>query len=195
MQNLINIFSTPIWNSHYPHFHNEKDSIVKALKEYRKNNPSVKKSNINGYHSDDQIHHLKELKNIVEYISFVSMNAAKDLKFVSDKVAITEMWANFNNSSNCTNVDHIHNQVFSGVFYLNCPEGSGKLIIRNEAINRLWMGNYMSEEKTEHTAEAIHIIPEEGKLVLFPAYLPHAVLPNKNNEERISISFNIMLFK
>ena len=53
----------------------------------------------------------------------------------------------------------------------------------------------MSEEKTEHTAESIHMNPEEGQLILFPAYLPHSVLPNRHNEERISISFNIMLLK
>lgn len=195
MTNLINIFSTPIWDSHYPQFYDEKDSIISALKEYKKNNSSVCKSNISGYHSDDKIHHLKELKNLAEFISFISMNAAKDLKFDFENLAITEMWVNFNDNPHCMNIDHIHNQVFSGVFYLNCPEGSGELVIRNESINRLWMGSFMSEEKTEHTAESIHMIPEEGKLILFPAYLPHSVLPNRHNEERISISFNIMLFK
>ena len=34
---------------------------------------------------------------------------------------------------------------------------------------------------------------ERGQIVLFPGYLPHQVLSNESNEERISLSFNIIL--
>jgi uncharacterized protein (TIGR02466 family) len=37
----------------------------------------------------------------------------------------------------------------------------------------------------------VKIEPEEGKLLLFPAYLQHAVEENLSNEDRIVISFNI----
>jgi uncharacterized protein (TIGR02466 family) len=35
--------------------------------------------------------------------------------------------------------------------------------------------------------------PKVGELLLFPSWLPHFVLPNTSNEERISVSFNIEL--
>ena len=33
--------------------------------------------------------------------------------------------------------------------------------------------------------------PKEGSMLVFPAYLDHKVEPNKSDEDRISISFNI----
>ena len=37
--------------------------------------------------------------------------------------------------------------------------------------------------------------PEEGKLLLFPAYLQHSVDENLSDDERIVISFNIDINK
>ena len=37
------------------------------------------------------------------------------------------------------------------------------------------------------------ISPTEGGLVIFPSYLDHSVNENLSNEERIVISFNIIL--
>ena len=31
----------------------------------------------------------------------------------------------------------------------------------------------------------------EGALVVFPAYLPHGVEPNRGTEDRVSLSFNV----
>ncbi|NBW70846.1 MAG: hypothetical protein EBR32_05505, partial [Bacteroidetes bacterium] len=38
----------------------------------------------------------------------------------------------------------------------------------------------------------IKIEPEEGSIVIFPSYLPHLVEPNNHDDERISISFNVI---
>ena len=35
--------------------------------------------------------------------------------------------------------------------------------------------------------------PAPGMVVIFPSYLPHQVFPNKSEEHRISMSFNIIL--
>ena len=36
------------------------------------------------------------------------------------------------------------------------------------------------------------IEPEEGSILFFPSYLPHSVTTNNHDEERISISFNVI---
>jgi len=38
---------------------------------------------------------------------------------------------------------------------------------------------------------AYDIVPEVGKIVLFPSYLPHETIPIQGNVERICIAFNI----
>ena len=47
------------------------------------------------------------------------------------------------------------------------------------------------KEHNEISCEEVKIEPEEGKLLLFPAYLQHSVEENLSEDERIVISFNI----
>ena len=41
----------------------------------------------------------------------------------------------------------------------------------------------------------IPVKPEEKLLIVFPSWLPHSVEPNDIDEERISLSFNYILFR
>ena len=34
---------------------------------------------------------------------------------------------------------------------------------------------------------------EEGDLLIFPSYLPHSVLPNQSDEDRVVVSLNIFI--
>ena len=43
-----------------------------------------------------------------------------------------------------------------------------------------------------YTSSIWEILPEEGKLLLFPSWLDHEVDQNLSQEKRISISFNIV---
>ena len=90
------------------------------------------------------------------------------------------------------NSEHVHGDTYSGVFYLSAPEGSGKLSIVNPAINRMWQGTQLTDKKNQFTGESIKIEPEEGNIILFPSYIPHYVETNNHDEERISISFNVI---
>jgi hypothetical protein len=39
--------------------------------------------------------------------------------------------------------------------------------------------------------KAIRFRPDPGLMILFPSYVPHAVLPHRGDRERISIAFNV----
>jgi hypothetical protein len=39
--------------------------------------------------------------------------------------------------------------------------------------------------------QSIEIIPKDGDIILFPAWLQHSTMENSVDEERISIAFNI----
>ena len=90
------------------------------------------------------------------------------------------------------NSEHVHDRMFSGVFYLQVPEGSGRLVVQNPGINRMWDGCQMTSNKNQYTAEISNIEPVEGDILFFPSYLPHSVETNNHDEERISISFNVI---
>ena len=128
----------------------------------------------------------------LHYAGEIVIKAAEDLGFIPIDVALTSVWFNINDSRQCMNAEHTHGDTFSGVFYLKAPEGSGRLVLQNPGINRLWQGLSLVERKNQFTGEKISIAPVEGNIVMFPSYLPHWVEPNDHDDERISISFNVI---
>lgn len=190
--NLMSIYSIPLWQSEYPEFDEHKEIFRNAVKEYKEKNPSVQKSNISGYHSPDTLQGVEELCPLFEYLCQLGFKAVGDLDFVDCDIALTSAWLNINDTRQCMNNEHVHGDVFSGVFYLQAPEESGKLVLQNPAINRMWNGCALTAQKNQFTGESIRIEPVEGNIILFPSYLPHSVETNNHDEERISISFNLI---
>ena len=188
------IYSTPLWQSEYPEFDEHKELFLASVKEYREQNPTIEppRSNIAGYQSPSTLQGQEELRPLFEYICQMAYKAVADLDFVDCDIALTEAWLNVNDSRQCMNVEHIHGDVFSGVFYLQAPEGSGKLAIVNPGINRMWAGCELGLQKNQFTGDRIRIEPVEGNIIIFPSYVPHFVETNDHDEERISISFNIV---
>jgi uncharacterized protein (TIGR02466 family) len=191
---LIGLFSVPFWQGEYPNFEEDKEMFLDVVKKFKEENKSVEPrvSNLNGYQSPPTLHHVEELAPLFEYICQCAFKMAKDIDFASCDVAVTGAWLNVNDSRNCMNTEHIHGDVFSGVFYLKCPEGSGTFNVPNTSLNRMWDGCKFFAEKNGYTAESVNFKPVEGDIYLFPSYLPHSVSPNNHDDERISISFNII---
>jgi len=192
--NLMPIYSVPLWQSEYPEFEEHKEIFLNAIKTFKEQNPTkeIPRSNVVGYQSPETLHHVAELRPLFEYICQMAFRAAADLDFIECDIALTSAWLNVNDSRQCMNSEHVHGDVFSGVFYLQAPEGSGKLSLVNPGINRMWDGCKLVNQKNQFTGESIRIEPVEGNIILFPSYLPHSVETNNHDEERISISFNII---
>lgn len=190
--NLTSIYSTPIWQTEYPDFEENKAQFIQAIRSLKeKYSEGVNKSNLFGYHSPQNIHEEEpRIHPFLHYAGEIVIKAAEDLGFIPIDVALTSVWFNINDSRQCMNAEHTHGDTFSGVFYLKAPEGSGRLVLQNPGINRLWQGLSLVERKNQFTGEKISIAPVEGNIVMFPSYLPHWVEPNDHDDERISISFN-----
>lgn len=167
IMNLMPIYSTPIWQAEYPEFEEQKEIILDACKRYKQENPiSENKSNVGGYQSPKFLHSKEELAPLFNYISSLANYAAEDLNFIERDIFITSSWVNCNDSRQAMNAQHVHGDVFSGVFYLKAPEGSGKLCISNPGINLMWRGCDLTSEKNQFTAESVKIEPEEGQILL-----------------------------
>jgi uncharacterized protein (TIGR02466 family) len=190
----MQIYSVPLWQSEYPEFDEHKEIFLNAIKTFKEENPTkeIPRSNVAGYQSPETLHHVAELRPLFEYICQMAFRAAADLDFIECDIALTSAWLNVNDSRQCMNSEHVHGDVFSGVFYLQAPEGSGKLSLVNPGINRMWDGCKLVNQKNQFTGESIRIEPVEGNIILFPSYLPHSVETNNHDEERISISFNVI---
>ena len=94
------------------------------------------------------------------------------------------IWTNVNEVGS-KNVLHTHtNDAWAGIYYLQA-EGTGNLVFTNPA-NLLLQCN----PKSPYTRKT-GIKPEDGMLVIWPGWVPHEVLENKSNKQRINIAWGI----
>lgn len=110
--------------------------------------------------------------------------------------ACDSMWANVN-PRHAANRHHTHpHSLWSGVYYVQTPPDCGLLYFTDPRAQALVMPPYYDQQRRSAlTWNEVHYQPIEGRLVVFPAWLAHAVQPNLTREEgpagdRISVSFN-----
>jgi len=189
---LISIYSIPVWDMIYPSFDVEKNIFLTSVDEYMQENPDFSDEGTTNQ-SAPLLHSKEKLKPFFDYIYQASNKIADDLNFIDRDIYITSSWVTYHNLRNHIKPEHIHHEVFSGVFYLQCPEKSAKLRIKNPGMNPLWNGLILREDKNQFTSESITIEPKEGQIIIWPSYLPHSVETNDHDKNRISISFNILM--
>jgi uncharacterized protein (TIGR02466 family) len=79
------------------------------------------------------------------------------------------------------------NQI-SGVYWVRANENAGGLCFRNPnpfVEYAQWMDSQYGYQEYEFQ-------PIKGKLLLFPSYLKHAVMPSSSNVVRTTIAFNVV---
>ena len=76
------------------------------------------------------------------------------------------------------------------MYYPQVPatiERAGSLGFRDPILARTFTRSFYRSVP----AEVASVVPEVGKLIMFPSWFEHHVGPNLTDEERIAISFNI----
>lgn len=138
-------------------------------------------------------------QNFGQYLNSVCREYMLEIGFKPDVDLRIETWLNLN-LPDTHHARHEHFGCFmGGVFWLSAPEKSGNFIIfdpvcvREQNITQYLFAK--SDGNTEHNTPRYTIIPEAGKMVMFPSWLQHQVQSNQSNEDRISIAFNVYMVK
>ena len=169
---------------HYIHKEKEKDPYGTSI------------SNIGGWQSKD--HYAKFKNPLLDSIVILTNGIIKDMTVFKSNIRLEflNMWININKKGN-SNTKHIHPMCdLSGVFWINQPKNSGDIFFESPRLYNYYSHiNCLNEElkKKLLTSSSIQYKPEEGKVILFPAALTHGVMPNKSEEERISVAFNMKI--
>ena len=185
--NKFNIFSTPIWQKKI--LDDEKNNILRNnILNRSKKEPSVQKTNIGGWQSND----IKDEKIFKDLFSEID-NSIKSTELKIKTLIIRQAWCNVNRKNNW-NIIHNHGQYnLSAIYFVQKPKDSGSLALRDpRAILTASWGGWADKiyDLTNENA-VIYLNTTEKDLIIFPSFLDHFVSPSNTDEERISIAMDI----
>lgn len=172
----------------------DDDKLLKSILKVKEMDPKgIIKSNMeNSYHSKDNLHTLPEFKEISNAIVGATKKVFKQEK-IKTKFYLGNLWANINLKGGFNDL-HTHGNCFlSGVYYVKTPENSGVLRFVDPRPQAILVTPERESDSDRDSWNRVSFRGERGQIVLFPGYLPHQVLPNQNNDIRVSLSFNIIL--
>ena len=106
-------------------------------------------------------------------------------------IIIKEMWFNIYNKSECKDIHHHTNSLFTGVYFVKAPDGSAPLVIKSEIIDN--MIAVLVTEDNEYNSRGKVIEAEPGKLVLFNSNVMHSTWPQSIEDTRVTICFTAVM--
>jgi uncharacterized protein (TIGR02466 family) len=186
--NLELWFPQPIWFEDYDADFSKSIEYIQQLKA---TSPGRKISNVGGWQSNDiELEDVEELEETFNIIRKASEHVVGDLQqYGFGEFKLSNAWANVNKGTDF-NRQHVHSGVtFSGCLYLKASDKAGDIsFVRPDNIS-LYHGIGVGKSGMFYTSA--NYKPITGRLLIFPAWLPHMVLPSEDDEERISIAFNL----
>ena len=187
------LWPTPYWYTHIWEFIRSEtrvtfnEDMIGSIQGMMDKDKGVKKSNRGGWQSK-----LLPPTGELEPLAFEISEFCKSINLGINEIAIPQMWINVN-KKNDWNIIHSHGQyTLSGTYYVKAPKDCGQIVFRDPrpvAITNGFMVNRFDK------GEFRKVKPIEGLLILFPSYLDHFVEPSNADEDRISISFDIVVTK
>ena len=126
------------------------------------------------------------MKDLVTEANEIYFEKDSVFKYYIDKSENLDynIWTNVNEVGS-NNVIHSHKtDAWAGIYYVQAEE-TGNLMFYNPA-------NLLNECKFNSPfVRNTGILPKDGMLVLWPAWIPHEVIENKSNQQRINIAWGI----
>ena len=187
------LFSVPLWSRTVVDHQTINQHILSLLPQLEKTTPASQRSNVGGWHSASNLHLNNDFAQIRQIIGTTCAQCATALNynFENFDIAFNEMWLNRNGPGDY-NRAHIHSHaIFSGVYYVKVPPQSGNIELYDPIRERAMM-NIPVKQAVQRTGQTLEVEGEEGKLLIFPSWLQHAVQANRSDEDRVSLSFNMI---
>jgi uncharacterized protein (TIGR02466 family) len=170
--------------------------------ERERDRAGVNKSNtaeFGSWHSATALHKNADYKPLLTEVDAVLGRVSKELSYATDQaLKVTTMWSIINPPGN-GNRAHVHpNSLWSGVYYVQAPEGAGHIeFVDPRTIQIMNQPKYVAKKKRPRDCwTKVNYKPVAGRMIMFPAWLYHGVDPNLCKEEgraadRVIVSFNI----
>ena len=170
----------------------DNETLSNDIVNWSQQDPGVKKTNMNGWHSKPEMHLKSEYQQLVQELYKMQEEIYQE-EWLDRKPKLGNMWANINYPGGY-NRPHVHpNCLFSGVYYVKANKNSGILVANDPRPGiQTMMPTRKQGRPPKHLWREVHLEPIPGRIIMFPAWLWHCVEPNQSNDIRISVSFNFI---
>jgi uncharacterized protein (TIGR02466 family) len=188
---VIPMFPTLVWkiqiNADLRETVNAK--ILATLAEMRRDLPALGPGQ--GWQSEQTLHEREEFQNLISCVDNATKSILQFLRIGYDAFEITGCWATVL-SKGAIHKAHSHpNNFLSGVYYLRTHLGADTINFHDPRTQASVIRPLVVELTAANTDQVV-VKVTNGTLLMFPSYLQHSVDANMSEEERISVSFNIM---
>ena len=193
------LFPVPVFEKKIDNYEQLNKELEKYIYDLQKDDPKGQvKSNSGGWHSP--FFNVKNSPVLKKFISsfndylYKIISNSMSWKCEPKNVIILNMWSIIN-KKHTFNIRHAHpNSLLSAAYYVKAKKNSGRITFFDPKEVKT-MYHPPINQYNEISSEAIKMEPEEGKLLIFPAYLQHSVEENLSDDDRIVISFNVDIIK
>jgi uncharacterized protein (TIGR02466 family) len=163
--------------------------IKELLNESKKENNSIKKSNIEGFQTQPLTDPIVS-KQLLHWSADLIKKEYVIKPNIKIDMALNNFWIN-ENYKHSYNISHTHPGAhLSGVYYLEIPENSGNIFFEdfNKQFTNLYSFFEGEDFYCQYTVENCN-----NQLIIFPSNILHGVQKSLSNQPRISVSFNLVL--
>ena len=170
----------------------DNETLSNHIVNWSQQDPGVKKTNMNGWHSKPEMHLKSEYQQLVQELYKMQEEIYQE-EWLDRQPKLGNMWANINYPGGY-NRPHVQpNCLFSGVYYVKANKNSGVFVANDPRPGiQTMMPTRKQGRPPKHLWREVHLEPIPGRIIMFPAWLWHCVEPNQSNDIRISISFNFI---
>ena len=177
--------------------------LIEAIYAQReRDRTGIRKSNfpeLGGWHSHVRLHRERRFASLVRHVDAASDMMCRELGYhTSYRLSIGTMWSIINPPGGL-NRAHIHpGCLWSGVYYVQAPSGSGSIEFTDPRTQNLMspVAYIPGTRRPRICWRKVQYKPVAGRMLIFPSWLYHGVLPNRSKAEgkaadRIIVSFNL----
>jgi uncharacterized protein (TIGR02466 family) len=163
--------------------------IIAALGEQRRGLPALDAGQ--GWQSEQTLHEREAFRDLILCVHSVAKSILSFLRISYESVEVTGCWANVLARGAAHKLHSHPNNFLSGVYYVRTHPGADTINFHDPRRQTSIIRPPVVELTAENTDQTV-VRVANGTLLMFPSYLEHSVDSNMSEEERISISFNLM---
>jgi len=185
---LSNIFPTPVWTITNEISDEDIAELERFSREMVKTQPNLDISSKRGGGGSSKVLTIAHpvLMPIIEKCTGMLV---KDYESVTP-LTLLNYWVNVN-SPGAYMIPHLHpRSVLACTLYIKTPPRSGKITFINP--NLAARQHFYSAKDVDANYKSYSFQPVPGLFIAFPSWLDHGVEENLSDEDRISISFNLI---